>query len=172
VKKGRVFQFQSKQIYILIIISSLLLISATYLIANQRVYIPFIQKQEAQNTPTQTPTPTSTPNPTNTPLPGEDIIWLIVRPENPDKEWALCYFIKKYNDSGRPVMEIYPSDSSPVSERIKIPVGERVRAYNGVIKADGGVKFYKLVDYHGIEGEELYLRQVDVMKAEDLQSNN
>jgi len=169
VKNRRTNQFQSKYIYIIIIISSLLLISASYIIANQRVYIPFIQKQEAQNTPTETQTPTSTPKPTATALPGEDIIWLIVRPENPDKEWALCYFVKKFNDSGRPVMEIYPSDSSPASERIKIPAGERVQAYNEVIKADGGAKFWKLVDYTGNAGEELYLRQVDVMKSEDLQ---
>ena len=152
-------------VFVLIIIFSISLISTAYAIADQKVYIPFIQKQEPQITPTNTPT--QTPLPTETSPPGEDYLWLIVRPENPDKDWALCYFVKKYNDAGKPVMEIYPSETSSADERIKIARGERVRAHNGIIKADGGLKFWKLVDYQGNEGEELYLRQVDVMKEED-----
>jgi len=61
-------------------------------------------------------------------------------------------------------MEIYPGDSSPVSERIKIPRGERVLADEQPVRADGGDKFWKLVEYQGRAGEELYLRAVDVTK--------
>ena len=112
------------------------------------------------------PEPTATPKPTETPK--DEYIWLIVRPQNPDKDWALAWFEKSQNSAGIPIMEIYPSNGSPTSERIKIASGEKVLAYNEIVRADGGAKFWKLVDYKGRDGEDLYLRQVDVMKADAL----
>ena len=63
-------------------------------------------------------------------------------------------------------MEIYPGDSSAVEDRIRIPRGEVVLVYNDKIRADGGNHFWELVDYHGRDGEDLYLRDDDVTKVE------
>jgi hypothetical protein len=159
-------------------IFSLLGISATALLANQSIFLPLTLNQYPSPTPTNTATLTPTPGPTATVTPAPTItpttsgtpqpagtIWLIVTPENTSKDSALCYFAKTYNAAGRPVMQIYPSDSSSASERIKIPAGELVLAYDKVVLADGGGKFWKLVDYHGRDGEDLYLRSVDVTKS-------
>jgi len=142
----------------LISLISIMVISAGNIISNFKVFVPIIQKQP--------PEPTATPKPTETPK--DEYIWLIVRPQNPDKDWALAWFEKSQNASGIPIMEIYPSNGSPTNERIKIASGEKVLAYNEIVRADGGTKFWKLVDYKGRDGEDLYLRQVDVMKADAL----
>lgn len=168
----------SKVGYAILSILSLLGISATAILANQSIFLPLTLNQyptpTATNTPTitptqgptatVTPTPTITPTTSGTPQPA-GTIWLIVTPANTSKDSALCYFAKTYNNAGRPVMQIYPSDSSLATERIKIPAGERVLAYDKVVLADGGGKFWKLVYYHGRDGEDLYLRSVDITKT-------
>jgi hypothetical protein len=89
----------------------------------------------------------------------------VVNPANPDKDWALAFFAKSYNNAGRPVMQIYPGDTAPQSERIMIPRGEIVLALDTPVTADGGAKFWQLVEYEGEDGEELFLKAVDVTKA-------
>lgn len=164
------FKGNRKQIILaLVIISclSVMAIAATRIINNGRTYVPIIYSAPATATPTitNTPLPTNTPKPepTSPPAPSGQI-WVEVRPENPDKNWALCRFVYKYNDAGKPVMQIYPGDSKPTSERIKIPRGEHVLVYKPKVAADGGGFYWKLVDYVAPDGTELYLRQVDMMK--------
>ena len=64
-------------------------------------------------------------------------------------------------------MEIYPGDSKPVSERIKILKGERVLAYDTIVLADGGGKYWKLVEIEAPDGTVLYLRKLDVVKESE-----
>ncbi len=155
-----------KLVLTIVSILSILGISAAYVVAEDTIYIPLVNKQELEPTPTPTlePTPEPTPEVTVTPSP-EGQIWLVITPDSSDKDWALAYFEKSQNDAGRPIMEIYPGDSSPASERIKIPAGETVLAFDEIIRADGGDRFWKLVEYQGREGEDLYLRTEDVTKA-------
>ena len=91
---------------------------------------------------------------------------LEVKPENPDKDVANCWFAKGENAAGKPIMEIYPSNSSSVSERIQIPRGNEVKAEPNKFQADGGMYFWELQEYAGRDGEVLSLRQVDVVKVE------
>ena len=161
-------------IFILISIVSLLGISATYVLASETLFLPLIFYQSPSLTsnatisPAHTATPTQTqegtPSPSATPQPP-DTLQLRVSPSNPDKDWALAFFAKSYNGAGRPVMQIYPGDSSPDSERIKIPRGEIVLALDTPVTADGGGKYWQLVEYEGKGGEELFLKAVDVTKV-------
>jgi len=163
--KGRV-------VFFLLGILSVLSISATYALAGGTIFLPLIIQPSPSPTATATltPTPTLTPTatlegtPGPTPLPG-GTLQLVVTPSNPEKAWALAFFAKSYNDAGRPVMQIYPSDSAPDSLRIKIPKGEIVLALDTPVTADGGAKFWQLVEIEGEDGEDLFLKAVDVTKA-------
>lgn len=141
---------------ILICIVSALGISAKYALVSQTLYLPLIFNQGASISSAATVSPTPRPPAT---------IQLIVTPSNPDKDWALAFFAKSYNAAGRPVMQIYPGDSSPDSERIKIPRGTIVLALENPVTADGGGKYWQLVDYKGRNKEVLFLRALDATKV-------
>lgn len=162
-------------IIVLTIISifSIFSVAATNILFDNDVYLPLVRNQNPTATATLTPTITPTPTTTLTPVPEptlephpEGTAWVLVTPENEDKDWALAWFQKGENNNGYPIMEIYPGDSSPVEDRIKIDRGEVVLVYDELIRADGGGRFWKLVDYEGRDGEELYLRAEDVTKLE------
>jgi hypothetical protein len=140
-------------ILILVSILSILSVSATYVIANQTLFLPLILQPGSSATPTQVGTP-----------PPPETLELVVNPSNPDKDWALAFFAKSYNNAGRPVMQIYPRDTAPDSERIKIPRGEIVLALKDIVTADGGAKYWQLVEYQGKDDEDLFLKAADVTK--------
>jgi hypothetical protein len=147
-----------KTILLIISLVSILSISSTYVLAAEPIFLPLIYQN-----PSPTPTASVTPTATGTPqAPGTQ--WVIVSPYNNDKGFALARFAKSYNAAGRPVMQIYPGDTAPDSERIKIPRGERVLVVDTPITADGGGKYWRLVDYKGRKGEELYLRTQDITR--------
>ena len=52
--------------------------------------------------------------------------------------------VRGYNNVGRPIMMIYPEDSAPVKDRVQYTVGTLVDIGGGIIKADGGAKFYSV----------------------------
>jgi hypothetical protein len=161
-------------IILLISVVSILSISATYLLASEPVFLPLIFQSNAASTQPVTPlpnlaaTPTQTqavtPGPSPTPKPPETL-QLMVTPSNQDKDWALAFFAKSYNSAGRPVMQIYPGDTAPSSERIMIPRGEIVLALKTPVTADGGGKYWQLVEYKGRKGEDLFLKATDVTKV-------
>jgi hypothetical protein len=140
-------------ILILVSLLSILSVSATYVLASQTLYLPLVLHPNSSATPTQV----GTPRPPET-------LELLVKPSNPAKDWALAFFAKSYNNAGRPVMQIYPRDTAPDSERIKIPRGEVVLALKDPVTADGGAKYWQLVEVQGKDGEDLFLKAVDVTK--------
>ncbi len=135
---------------ILISLASALSISGSYLLAGGPVFLPLIVHKDPAATPTPVPPETQK---------------MVVNPDNVDRDWALAYFAKSYNGAGRPVMQIYPGDSSPESERIKIARGEIVLVLKDNVKADGGGLFWQLAELKGRKGETLFLRAVDVTKV-------
>lgn len=74
-------------------------------------------------------------------------------------------YIKSYNAAGKPIMEIYPSASSPASERVQYAKGEYLAVFPDKIQADGGEYYYKLSPYEYNESVDLFVRQSDVMRA-------
>ena len=154
---------------ILISLVSVLSISATYFLASQTLYLPLVFSQDSALSPTATlsltPTITPTPKPPAT-------LQLMVTPSNPDKDWAVAFFAKSYNDAGRPVMQIYPGDNSLESLRIKIPRGTIVLALDTPVIADGGGKYWQLVDYKGRADEDLFLKAADVTKVTPSEPGN
>ena len=82
---------------------------------------------------------------------------------NVDK--ANARFSKAKNANGLPIMQIYPSDSSLVADRIQFVNGELLRVVKDKVRADGGLYFYQLVTWFGGENETLYLRDSDCMKT-------
>jgi hypothetical protein len=70
-----------------------------------------------------------------------------------------------YNDKGKPIMAIYPSDNAPVDQRIFI--AGKVALFPTPITADGGGQFYAIVDsdiYNRV-AKTLYVRVEDVAPA-------
>ena len=59
-------------------------------------------------------------------------------------ERANARCVRGYNNVGRPIMMIYPEDSAPVNQRVQYIKGTRVKVGRGIIKADGGAKFYSV----------------------------
>lgn len=106
--------------------------------------------QQAQEQPTPEPPP---PPP---PPPDPSVTIRITRDPR-----ANAFYTRRSNAAGRPIMEIYPSDSAPTSERIQFPLGTQLRADPTKITADGGGKFWKLLDERGRGGETLYIREQD-----------
>ena len=54
--------------------------------------------------------------------------------------------VRGYNNVGRPIMMIYPEDSAPVKDRVQYTVGTLVDIGGGIIKADGGGRFYSVAE--------------------------
>lgn len=74
-------------------------------------------------------------------------------------------FASSYNAAGRPVMQIYPKDTAPVSDRVQYNSGTGVVLKADVVKADGGGLYWALDPNHTEFGKtfpQLYLRNEDV----------
>jgi GH25 family lysozyme M1 (1,4-beta-N-acetylmuramidase) len=78
---------------------------------------------------------------------------------------ANARFSKANNANGLPIMQIYPSDSSPVSERIQFQENVLLRVSPDKVRADGGGYYYLLLDWEGRNDEDLYLRDQDCIKT-------
>jgi len=74
-------------------------------------------------------------------------------------------FIKETNANGAPIMQIYPSDSSPTNERIQRFAGDIIHIALPSIKADGGALYYQVVNIKGRSGETLYVSKADGIQA-------
>jgi hypothetical protein len=57
---------------------------------------------------------------------------------------SLAHFASAMNGAGKPIMEIYPSETSKAPERIRFDQGATVKVMPGVIKADSGSEWYAL----------------------------
>lgn len=125
------------------------------IIANQQL---ILKKLDAVPEPTPDPTPNPEPTPD---------YWVALKVDKTNTRFVASW---KTNIVGEkiPVMQIYPSDSSLVKDRIQIfkSSNPKVRVYPDRIKADGTDNyFYRLVDYRGRNGEELYIDAHDCMKT-------
>lgn len=83
----------------------------------------------------------------------------------PSESQAIARFAASYNARGKPVMQIYPSDNAPVSQRIFLT--GRFRLSPIPVIADGGGLYYPVAEpsyYSQINdpGLTLYVRDVDV----------
>lgn len=78
---------------------------------------------------------------------------------------ANARFARSHNANGLPIMEIYPSDTSPVSERIQFTENTLLRVLPDKVRADGGGYYYLLLDHEGRDDEDLYLRDLDCVKT-------
>lgn len=72
---------------------------------------------------------------------------------------------KATNANGFPIMQIYPKDNAPVSERIQYFEDTFLEVKPNKVKADGGMYFWQLTYPTGLDGETLYLKADDVMKT-------
>ena len=54
--------------------------------------------------------------------------------------------VRNYNAAGRPVMMIYPGDSSPVKDRVQYTLGTYVQVNPTIVKGDGGYKYYSIAE--------------------------
>jgi len=70
-------------------------------------------------------------------------------------------FTKASNANGAPIMQIYPSDTSLASERIQRLEGDVIRIVTPAVTADGGARYFEVVDVQGRGGETLYVRKDD-----------
>lgn len=94
-----------------------------------------------------------------------DLVNVRIAPKEVDKKHATARFIKAVNDSGYPIMAIYPSDTSESDERVHFDAGEIIRCFSGKVRADGGGIYWRIypAEYPSVLPQ-LYLRQEDVVK--------
>lgn len=78
---------------------------------------------------------------------------------------ANARFSKANNANGLPIMQIYPSDSSLVRDRIQFLEGDLLLVLPDKVRADGGGYLYQLVTVKGKDGEALYIRAEECMKT-------
>jgi len=78
---------------------------------------------------------------------------------------ANARFAKSHNANGLPIMQIYPSDSSPVSERIQFTEGTMLTVIREKVRADGGGQYYELTARRGRNDETLFNRDDDCIKT-------
>jgi GH25 family lysozyme M1 (1,4-beta-N-acetylmuramidase) len=78
---------------------------------------------------------------------------------------ANARFAKSQNANELPIMQIYPSDNSLVSERIQFTEDTLLRVIPNKERADGGGYYYMLLDWEGRGDEDLYLRDADCVKT-------
>lgn len=57
-----------------------------------------------------------------------------------------AWTVASTNNAGRMVMKIWPESESKVNDRIQFTQGYKIRVAPKVVKADGGDKFWKIVD--------------------------
>lgn len=74
---------------------------------------------------------------------------------------ANARYTRRTNANGRPIMEIYPSDTAPVSERIQFSLGILLKAKPAKVTADGGMQYFELTERKGRGGETLFVREID-----------
>lgn len=92
------------------------------------------------------------PAPDPDPEPPEDFkVYTVDVP----KTNAWC--VRELNKNGRPVMQIYPEDTAPVSERIQFLKGVQIEVDEDPVKADGGRMFYRITEDVPVD-DQLYLR--------------
>ena len=72
---------------------------------------------------------------------------------------ANARFKSGQNANGKPIMQIYPKDTAPANERVQFLSGEFVKVKPGLVTADGGAKYYELLDRKGKAGETLYVKE-------------
>ena len=106
------------------------------------------------------PTPEPEPPPPPPPPPSGDIKITITKDPRSN-----AHFAKRYNDVGKPIMEIYPSSSSPTSERIQFKLGTVLKAKTDKVVADGGRKYFQLTQHFGRAGEALYIYDKEAVKS-------
>ena len=113
----------------------------------------------------ETPTPPSNPDPDPTPAPK---YYVALKVDKTNTRFVYGWKTKK-DGNKVPIMQIYPSDSSLVKDRIQILKTQhaKVEVYPpSRIEADGTDQyFYKLVNFVGRNGEELYIDAHDCMKT-------
>ena len=61
-------------------------------------------------------------------------------------ERANARCVRGYNSAGRPIMMIYPEDSAPVKDRVQYTKGNQVNVGRGIVKSDGGGRFYSVAE--------------------------
>ena len=76
-----------------------------------------------------------------------------------------CRFVWRRNDAGAPIMQVFPKDNSPVSERVQIRARAKFAVYKAVVVADGGYKYWCVVGSQAKHGKTLYVRAQDVIKV-------
>lgn len=67
--------------------------------------------------------------------------------------------VRSYNAAGKPIWEIYPSDTAPVSDRVQFTRGSVVKIIGDPVTGDGGSKAYEL--YYPSIKEKLYILKDD-----------
>lgn len=106
--------------------------------------------------------PTS-PEPPVDPEPPVEYTQVKVAPQD-DRPRINARFVKGYNGVGKPIMEIYPSDSSDAGDRVQFNSGLVLSTIPGTISADGGGVYRELADFHCPAGApKLYVRKEDVI---------
>jgi hypothetical protein len=103
-----------------------------------------------QNEPEPTPEPDPTPTTYRTVVVGKD-------PK------ANAFFARDHNKAGKPIMAIYPSDTSATAERIQFVNGATLWAARQATVADGGGEYFLLRDFKGRTNEPLYVRLIDLL---------
>ena len=75
---------------------------------------------------------------------------------------ANARFVFDYNKVGKPIMQIYPSDTSDVKERVQFPVGTLVEVIAEPISADGGKVYWEINNSADYAEVPLYLNDEDI----------
>lgn len=104
--------------------------------------------------PQPEPEPRPEPEPKPDPEPAGIVFRITVEKTN-------LRSVLKYNGAGAPVMQIYPSDTAPVSDRIQLFEDDTCKIVLPAVTADGGAKYFKVVDRKGRNGEALYVVKAD-----------
>jgi len=95
-----------------------------------------------QSAPLPDPVPDPVPDPKPEPAPIIKYVKAI------KEEGKVNAFMQRgVNAKGIPIIDtIYPSNSSPVTQRIQFSFGDLIPVWPSIVKADGGSEFYKIYD--------------------------
>jgi hypothetical protein len=74
-------------------------------------------------------------------------------------------FVWRRNDAGAPIMQIFPKDNAPVSDRVQIAKGRPILVYKKSVTADGGGIYLCMAGSQKRFGKTLYVRKTDTKKA-------
>jgi hypothetical protein len=123
------------------------------ILENQGIIIAMLDGGGGEEPPADPPAPPEEPEPPST--------IGFVRVTIPR---ANARFEKRENANGMPIMEIYPSDNSLVSERIQFIVEATLTVIREKVRADGGEMYYELTARRGRGNETLFIRDDDCVK--------